>query len=496
MARTRKVPTAKHAVTLPQSDSKKAPSKTAKGSKRKRESLQLNWDDGFAGFTILPPTRANKKQKTDEATNTKDDNRVITDPFPETTLGQPLYQIEPAKHWESAQRYRRFTLQGDVISVGQMVYVENPEEQQKNVQVTKWLAKILEIRAADPSHVYLRIYWAYRPEDLDAQDGGRQPYHGTNELIVSNHMDVIEALTVLDVAEVAYWNDTPDKHSKPKPDELFWRQSLDVTVKDRKKRLSTLNTYCIDNAPSNADEPLIQCPVCSIYLHASCLEQDAVLTAFEAQKSQTQSGGRAKKLKKAGQKNDPAYRAFSAELSSTSANLRLTVQDKRKGKNNLQQDVDITCLKCRGLIQAARGDGPKTPAAQMDNEDEEEEEDEEDIEPSITVSPDNRIQMAMSVEKTLTINPLNLTQKPDPDAEDSTDAAKQPKKRGRGRPPRKKRGRGAAKKPKTPVTEVEIDAPVVMQLGEQGTKVTPPPLPVNESILQSGIRSVKRLLFR
>jgi hypothetical protein len=57
-----------------------------------------------------------------------------------------------------------------------------------------WVARILEIRASDEHHVYARVYWMYWPDELPAgtQDGkklvqGRQPYHGLNELIASNH---------------------------------------------------------------------------------------------------------------------------------------------------------------------------------------------------------------------------------------------------------------------------------------------------------------------
>ena len=57
-----------------------------------------------------------------------------------------------------------------------------------------WVARILEIRASDEHHVYARIYWMYWPDELPAGtvDGkksvqGRQPYHGVNELVASNH---------------------------------------------------------------------------------------------------------------------------------------------------------------------------------------------------------------------------------------------------------------------------------------------------------------------
>lgn len=97
------------------------------------------------------------------------------------------------------------------------------------------------MRAGDASHVYLRVYWAYRPEDLP---GGRQPYHGESELIVSNHMEIIEALTVESSADLVYWDDDPEKSDWPAKDQLFWRQSLDIN-QPKGKQLSASSTLLL-----------------------------------------------------------------------------------------------------------------------------------------------------------------------------------------------------------------------------------------------------------
>ncbi len=56
-----------------------------------------------------------------------------------------------------------------------------------------WVARILEIRASDENHVYVRVCWMYGPDELPqgTHDGkktvqGRQPYHGMNELVFTN----------------------------------------------------------------------------------------------------------------------------------------------------------------------------------------------------------------------------------------------------------------------------------------------------------------------
>jgi hypothetical protein len=125
-----------------------------------------------------------------------------------------------------------------------MVFVKKSEQdhiQESPDSIKHWLAKVLEVRAGDASHVYLRVFWAYRPEDLP---GGRKPYHGGGELIVSNHMDIIEALTVEASANVVYWNDDLDSMALP-TDQLFFRQSYDITKKTNRLSVSiAISTTC------------------------------------------------------------------------------------------------------------------------------------------------------------------------------------------------------------------------------------------------------------
>ena len=70
---------------------------------------------------------------------------------------------------------------------------DDPSQRRKKSE-DDWVARILEIRASDERHVYARVYWMYWPDELPqgTHDGkktvqGRQPYHGMNELIASNH---------------------------------------------------------------------------------------------------------------------------------------------------------------------------------------------------------------------------------------------------------------------------------------------------------------------
>lgn len=89
---------------------------------------------------------------------------------------------------------------------------------------SQWKAKVLEVRALDPEHVYIRVSWLNRPEDLDS---GRKEYHGQNELIPTNQMDIIDAMAVNGALPVEFWDEFDDKTSLPAEDQYFWRQTLD-----------------------------------------------------------------------------------------------------------------------------------------------------------------------------------------------------------------------------------------------------------------------------
>ena len=101
------------------------------------------------------------------------------------------------------------------------------EAQGANLDVTAsrdcWIAKVLEIRAHGPSHVYLRVLWLYWPEELPKE--GRKDYHSSLELVASNHMEIMDAMTVTDRAEVAH---VTEDYTEPPAEGLFWRQKLDV----------------------------------------------------------------------------------------------------------------------------------------------------------------------------------------------------------------------------------------------------------------------------
>lgn len=136
----------------------------------------------------------------------------------------------------------------DNFTISQYIFVENPDKpRDEENAINFWIARILEIRAGSKRHVFLRVYWMYRPEDLP---GGRQPHHGECELIASNHMDIIEVANVHGPADVYHWKEDANDETVawPVEEQLFWRQTLDVTKhtgKNGKGQFSVRTPHCL-----------------------------------------------------------------------------------------------------------------------------------------------------------------------------------------------------------------------------------------------------------
>ena len=88
-----------------------------------------------------------------------------------------------------------------------------------------WIARVLEVRASSPSAVYLRVYWMYWPTELPS---GQDYYHGKSELVASNHMEIIDAMTVSGMAEVSH---LIEEDEAPVATGLYWRQKFDFRTK-------------------------------------------------------------------------------------------------------------------------------------------------------------------------------------------------------------------------------------------------------------------------
>jgi transcription initiation factor IIE alpha subunit len=102
---------------------------------------------------------------------------------------------------------------------------------------------------------------------------GRQLYHGQQELVMSNALDIIEAETIARLAEITRWDENNDHKQLAS---RYWRQIFDVSAPRRRNKLaglSKLMRYCTCDAEYNPDDEMYQCerPECRLWNHARCV---------------------------------------------------------------------------------------------------------------------------------------------------------------------------------------------------------------------------------
>lgn len=98
-----------------------------------------------------------------------------------------------------------------------------------------WVAKILQVRASNPQHVYALVTWLYWTDELPppakkAPDqisvtGGKRRYHGEDELVASNYLDILDVLSFAGKADVIEWDEQSDG-SEFMGRNLYWRQTF------------------------------------------------------------------------------------------------------------------------------------------------------------------------------------------------------------------------------------------------------------------------------
>ncbi|GKU07859.1 unnamed protein product [Fusarium langsethiae] len=203
------------------------------------------------------------------------------------------YTVEPAKQWQGMTGYNSFVLNSIKYYRDGFVYIAN-ESTVNHQKATndgesgykkpngEWVARILEIRASNEHNVYARVYWMYWPDELPSvtiyhkmRVRGRQPYHGTNELIASNHMDIINVVSVTAPAIVNQWIESDDEEIEAA---LYWRQAYDC----RKPQLSSVGIICKCETPANPDRMIIGCSSskCGQWMHHECLTHDILMQVY------------------------------------------------------------------------------------------------------------------------------------------------------------------------------------------------------------------------
>ena len=152
----------------------------------------------------------------------------------------------------------------------------------KDERENNYLAMVAEARAEERTNVYLRVMYAYWPEELPE---GRQPYHGMKEVVMSNHMDIKDALTIVGKVEVVNLDSSVES-----VDSIYWRQTLDLSKYPPGKGkppgvLSKLEKHCRCRQPINPDHTIYICRYCLFSSHDHCLIDDILGKAWRRYKA-------------------------------------------------------------------------------------------------------------------------------------------------------------------------------------------------------------------
>ncbi|KAL8944239.1 MAG: hypothetical protein Q9211_000669 [Gyalolechia sp. 1 TL-2023] len=248
--------------------------------------------------------------------------------------------IRPESIWASLAKYRNLDIRGQTYSIHQYALISRSIRLPDLCNTLDFpdkincVARILEIRARDPQNVYARVYWVHRPEDIP---GGREPYHGENELIASNHMEIVDALTFIKRVRVVHWVED-DRIQAPAPAEgMYWRQKYDFL-----SGKVSLTVQCTN-------------PRCMILLHAHCLIEHELLTLLELDESQQCRGTGPARLHPPSSKD----RTPKSNATGVGEHYKIEIGDSQR-KHHIGQtrfmftdlwhprkwERDITCLKC------------------------------------------------------------------------------------------------------------------------------------------------------
>ncbi|EXJ74335.1 uncharacterized protein A1O5_02631 [Cladophialophora psammophila CBS 110553] len=241
-----------------------------------------------ADFTIVCPAPPRHRTATAE----DDGDVVLLEDFPLEMADLSIdFSIRPGSAWQSLRRFKNALFSepyNDSYTVGEFVYVNRHDpappappadaSEDEKLQYDKdnlWVGLIAEFRGG-ASRVLVRLFWVYWPHELPM---GRQPYHGKRELVLSNHVDIVEAHTISGHAEVSHW-DEDDDSNKTVLRERYWRQTLNITASPA-NMLSKLRQFCTCSGYDNPELDMYQCRHCSTWNHEACLIVDLEKRAWK-----------------------------------------------------------------------------------------------------------------------------------------------------------------------------------------------------------------------
>ncbi|KAK9464127.1 uncharacterized protein V1516DRAFT_669624 [Lipomyces oligophaga] len=300
---------------------------------------------GAMPFSIIRKSSSSSKKQTKKrkASSLQSDFPIYLPPE-----DSPAYEVTPKSEWEKLATYRNFVVSKERFTIGDYVFVNhNKVDMDLTNDASKfWIGRIIETRASAPTHVYVRLFWMYWPNELP---GGKRYYHAQNELVASNHMDIVDAMSVAGKATVVYWNETMGDLEAIIPEySLFWRQTYDSYT----NQLQPLATHCKCNRSYNPDESMIFCKHCKNWLHESCIIDDILVRyGDETPIADIPTfSGRGRKKSSGKSKQGPKLDPNNVDISYDPSDKSVKAFYKTKSTDSGLKKVPIICLCCEKEI--------------------------------------------------------------------------------------------------------------------------------------------------
>ncbi|CAH9059193.1 unnamed protein product [Cuscuta europaea] len=166
-----------------------------------------------------------------------------------------------AKSRHGKRDLHSYTIRGTnrVVRAGECVLMRSPEN-----ETAPYVAYVQKIEADDRNNVNVCVRWYYRPEETVR---GRQSFHGTKELFLSDHYDVQSAETIEGKCTVHSFMAYTEL-SCVGPDDYYCRFEYNAATgachPDR------VVVYCKCQLPYNPDDLMMQCEACKDWFHPRC----------------------------------------------------------------------------------------------------------------------------------------------------------------------------------------------------------------------------------
>ncbi|XP_024984352.1 chromatin remodeling protein EBS [Cynara cardunculus var. scolymus] len=155
-----------------------------------------------------------------------------------------------------------FTIRGTnkVVRAGDSVLMR-PLENEKN----PYVARVERVESDVKGNVKVQVRWYYRPEEAI---GGRQKFHGSKELFLSDHYDTQSANTIEGKCIVHTFKNYT-KLRDVGAEDYFCR--FEYKAANGGFNPDSVAVYCKCEMPYNPDNMMVQCDACRDWYHPECL---------------------------------------------------------------------------------------------------------------------------------------------------------------------------------------------------------------------------------